>query len=117
MLALPPGFLLHQTSSLRAVTQTIGAALAAPPLRITAAFLGVGLLAGLISVRAYHASHERAVPTSELTRDPRVEVTSPDDLAAGATRLDDLMLAALIVGLAACAVFVWLTLPRLMADG
>ena len=30
---------------------------------------------------------------------------------------DDIMLAALVVGLVACAVFVWLNLPPLMADG
>ena len=113
--ALTPGFLV-QTASVRAV-HTISAALAAPPLRITAACLGVGLLAGLISLRTFHASHDRVAPTPEFTDEPPLAATSPDDFAAGATRLDDIMLAALVVGLVACAVFVWLNLPPLMADG
>jgi hypothetical protein len=115
-LALTPGFVL-QSASVRAVTHTIGAALAAPTLRITAACLGVGLLAGLISLRTYHASHDHVVATPDFKDDPPLAATSTEDFAAVATRLDDLMLAALLVGLVACAVFVWLSLPRLMADG
>jgi hypothetical protein len=78
--------------------------------------LGVGLFAGLISLRAHHAGTHPTLPLPDYTEKVRPAVTAKE-VAPVSTLLDDIMLAALVVGLVACAVFIWVNLPRLMAIG
>ena len=96
----------------------MGVAVATPRFLTAASVcLGIAMLAGLISLRPYHADDERFAPTRRPTDHVPIAVQPPEDLGTRATLLDDLMLGALIVALAACAVFVWLNLPRFMATG
>jgi hypothetical protein len=100
------------------VTQTIGAVLMAPRFLTAASVcLGIGVLAGLISLRTYHPGSDRMAPPLEPTDRLPAAVRPAEEMADGATRLDDVMLVVLVLGLVACAVFVWLNLGRLMAYG
>ncbi len=78
--------------------------------------LGLGVLGGLISLR-YHAGSDRMVPPAEPADRLSIAVRPAEEMADGATPLDDVMLVVLVLGLVACAVFVWLNLGRLMANG
>jgi hypothetical protein len=78
--------------------------------------LGVVAFAGLISLRTHYPAEETPDPPEYGIEEVR-PVTRPEDAAPASTRLDDLMLVTLVMGLVACAVFVWLNLPRFVATG
>ena len=103
--------------SVRAVTQTVGSLLTAHRFLTTASIcLGIGMLAGLISLRAYHPSDDPIAASPQRANRLPIAVCPPEE-ATAATRLDDVMLVVLVVGLGACAAFVWMNLGRLMANG
>jgi hypothetical protein len=78
--------------------------------------------AGLMSVSVYRPEAGIALP--EPARDlpiaippPAMAIPPAEEAVARVTLFDDLMLGVLIVGLVACAVFVWINLPRFLATG